>query len=264
MNTEKSLRRNADDGQRMSIHKQFVANDLCVRRKMIAPEFVTDHCHRIRLEKVIVVDEEPAGRGLYAQCAEEIAGNKLGGHHRAVGVYIGGIAEAKDLGERFRMAAKITEHVQRERIVDVTAIVSAATPAVVVHLQGLGPGPLLTARPVHHVQLRRICYGQRLQQDRVNQAENGTVCANAQREREHGNDGKSRSVAESSHSISQVAEEVMQKMEAASLAAAFLVSFHCAEFEAGAAERFLWLEPATREFLRSLPDMGLDFRVQIC
>src|SRR6185437_15652882 len=226
-------------------------------------EFVTDHCHRIRLEKVILVDEEPAGCRLYAQCAEEIAGNKLGVHHSAIGVYIGGIAEAKDLGERFRMGAKVMEHVQREGIVDVTAIASPAAPAVVVHLQGLGPDPLLVARPVHHVQLRRICYGQRLQQDRVNQAENGTVCANAQREREHGNNRKSRSVAESSHSISQVAEEVMQKMEAASLAAAFLVSFHCAEFQAGAAERCVWLESATREFLRSLPDMELDFLVHI-
>ena len=75
-----------------------------------------------------------------------------------------------------------------------------------------------------------IGVGKRAQQHAVDDAEDGGVGADAERESEYGDDGESRRFSQHSQRVAKIAEEILEELHAA-LVAAFLFQLLCAADE---------------------------------
>ena len=99
---------------------------------------------------------------------------------------------------------------------------------------------------------------QRLQEHRIDQAEDGRVRADAEPEREYGHDGEGRRPAQQAHRISQVGAKLVEQPKAERLAAFLRSGVDTAELGARAPARIQRRHPGPHEILRVAVDMELE------
>src|SRR3954469_7378487 len=79
----------------------------------------------------------------------------------------------------------------------------------------------LACVPFQHHELLRLFYGQHTQHYCVDGAENGSICANAQRQRNYNYSRESRNAAKHSQGITEVLEKSLNKVQAAGFTVCF-------------------------------------------
>src|SRR6202047_4591016 len=100
---------------------------------------------------------------------------------------------------------------------------------------------------------------QRSQAERIDQLEDGGVCASAQRERKHGNGGEKRRFAQHAQAEAQVLREILQPSDAANIATLLFPLLDSAHFDECLSMRFVW-DYTFRDVLLSL---SLDVIAQL-
>src|SRR6266540_2545867 len=87
---------------------------------------------------------------------------------------------------------------------------------------------------------------QRIKQERIDHTEDRCICADPQRQRDHGNQSEAWFLHQHSSAVAQVLPQFFKPSHATSVAAPFLCLPHPAECLESLASRLLWIPPAFR------------------
>ncbi len=118
--------------------------------------------------------------------------------------------------------------------------------------------PGLAAGVVDEEELLRVRDSQGSQKYRVDQAEDGGVRADAESQREDGDDGEGRRAAQQPQCIAEVGAKLVEQAQAERLAAFLRPGADTAELGAGAAARLRRRHPGPHEILRVAVEMELE------
>jgi hypothetical protein len=91
----------------------------------------------------------------------------------------------------------------------------------------------------HDNKARRVFHGKRTQSERIHNAKNRGVSADAERKSQHDYKSESRILAERSEGVTQILQERVEEIYAACLTAFFFGAVDSTEFQACAAHRFM-------------------------
>src|SRR6266404_1983969 len=204
-------RQNADDGMRAVIHLEDPADDVWVATVTLLPVFVAQHQHRIGPFVVIGRNKGPAENGSHSKNIKEVCG------------YDAGLNAL-----RFRSAQKRKAHcmVLDHRIQRLTLL------AVVGHLlDGEERVVDVSERSLlmNDYQLVSRFVWQRAHQHAVDDTEDRGVCADAERQRQHRNEGKAGIAHENARAIAGVLQKRFDQSSAPDVAALFLKLLHASE-----------------------------------
>src|SRR5215510_3682224 len=108
----------------------------------------------------------------------------------------------------------------------------------------------------------RSSHWQRLERHGVNQAEDGGVGANTERQHERRNQGESGILAQHSHAITQVLPKFFNPSDSKGVAAPFLCLPHPAECLESLASRLLWIHPRADILLSLSLNVVAQFFIQ--
>ena len=108
----------------------------------------------------------------------------------------------------------------------------------------------LARAPSQHDQLRGLFDRQRAQHHRINQAENGCVGANSQRERKNSNSGEARRITQHAQAVADVLPQFLDPGDSPHVTRIFLHSHHVPEFTHRRIARFFRSHPALDVVLR--------------
>ena len=165
-----------------------------VAAHLARPERVAEHDPRRAARRVVGVRDEPPGRRRDAEHVEESARDEeaaRGTHLAAVREVERGAAPGGDVGESLLLAADLLEDRVVERIVGGGAVAAGA-----VHVDDADAGELPRPRD-----------RQRSQPHRVDDLEDRGRGADAEREREDGNDGETGAPAQQACGVAEILSE---------------------------------------------------------
>ena len=197
---------------------------------------------------IVFMVDGTAERRRHSQHAKEIARDKER-------------LDVADLTLRRQIHARVGEGEQRGKRLLVRA-------DLVPERQGylpIAPGVAATARPgePHLGQFIRLGYGETAQAHGIQQSEHGTVCADAERERENRRRRKGRRAAEGPQAEGHVAPQGFDGCAAPGFAHLLFDRLDPAQLQTRGALCLIRRIPAFAVVVRQQVDVGTDFRVQL-
>jgi hypothetical protein len=189
-----SLLRDADDRERIVADDDLLADHVGIAGEARLPVAVADHGHRMRAARhVILRRQHAAERGLHAEHVEERSRHQLA--RRALRAALnahghGPVAAAEHTREHVVVIAEVDVVRIRERILIALPVAMKRSLALEQH------------------QLLRILHGQQAQQGLIDQREDRRVGAEAQRDREHRDDGEDRRLAQRAQGIAEICQQM--------------------------------------------------------
>src|SRR2546423_781717 len=110
----------------------------------------------------------------------------------------------------------------------------------------------------------RVTNGQRTEQDDINKAEDSSVGADTERQRQHGNGREPGTFPQHSQPVPYVLDKISQPSPSPNFSRDFLHQFHIPKFPPRRALRFLFLLPSLRALSRRHFQMAPHFLVKLC
>ncbi len=180
-------RHDPDHRRGLPIEGELLAYQRGIGMEAVAPQALADHDYVVAAPLLLVVSKTAPGERRHAERRKKVCCHASSAHAlRHIG--------RREVEARRGEGCKFFEDsVLRADVAEVADGNSAAIPAAPLFLQQHDPLWLL--------------HGKRPQQHRIHHAEDGSVGADAQREREDGNHGKRRALAEQAPTVANVVEE---------------------------------------------------------
>src|SRR6267154_6827382 len=113
----------------------------------------------------------------------------------------------------------------------------------------------------HDHKAGRVSYRKGTQSERIHNAKNGGVSADAERKSQYNYKSKSGVLAQRSEGVTQILQERVEDVDAACFAAFFFGAVDPAEFQTGSPHRFLAIHTAADKILREAFDMETQLRI---
>ena len=202
-------RQDTDHRVRLGVHFEHLADDIRVASEGALPVVVGEHQHRIRIEVVLAVDERATVQRGNSERVEVIVRHDAGLH--ALG---------------FAAPEQDEEHVvEFHQLLDAGGLV-----AIVIQLGNrcLDDAAVCDLRLQEHQPLA-VVIGKRTQQYAVDDAEDGGVGTDAERQREDRRSGERPVLAQRSQRVADILHQHIEVASLSFITALFLVLLDCAE-----------------------------------
>jgi hypothetical protein len=239
----------ADNGHRVIADQHLAADDIASAAELRLPEVIREHYDRTGAGRGIVLGLDDAAQcGADAEHGEVAAGHDLGGHRP-------GIAAGGEVDLDFGAAQGAVEKAG--------LLLELAADGVWHQIGGAdAAGDQVVAVPVHEDEAAGLAHGERVEDHLVDQRVDRGRGADAEREGKQRRGGERRATKERTQREAEVVEEIAQPAGEPDIADFLAHLGQAADFEHGAAARFLFRDAGGDQIGDAAIDVVLELAVQ--